>query len=404
MTHRERVLRALNHEEPDRVPIDIGGTIVTGITALAYRNLKAYLGIDDRPIRLVDCAQQLAWVDDELLEHFDASVLPLYRLVDGFGIRLDAWQEGALTDGTRALVPAGFNPVWEGGAYGIKRDDVTLAKRSKNSFYYDTVYHPLADARTPSELREGFERWMPPIDHEEADHLRQESRRLRETGYAVVGQFGGNLLECGHELRGYARFMMDLARGRLAEYLLDLLVERHLENLEIYTDAVGDNVDVIQFGDDFGMQNGLQISSSLYRKVFKPREKKMWDFIKKKGIYKIFLHSCGSIYEIIPDLIEIGLDIINPVQISAKDMGPERLKREFGRDLVFWGGGCDTQAVLPQGTLEEIETHVRENIEIFAPGGGFVFAPVHNVQPDVPPENIAAVYRLAREYGEHVYR
>lgn len=188
MTHRERVFRALEHWEPDRVPIDMGGTIVTGITALAYRDLKAHLGIDDRPIRLADCAQQLAWVDDKLLEHFDAKVLPLYRLVDGFGIRLDAWQEGALTEGTRALVPAGFNPVWEGGAYRIKR---------------------------------------------------------------------------------------------------------------------GGNVDVIQFGDDFGMQNGLQILPSLYRELFKLRQKRMWEFVKKRSDYKIFLHSCGAISEILPDLIDI---------------------------------------------------------------------------------------------------
>ena len=231
--------------------------------------------------------------------------------------------------------------------------------------------------------------------------MEEESRRLREeTDYAIVADFGGNLIELGQWLMGYSRFMLNLAANRkLAEYLLDLLVENHLENLEIYMDAIGDNTDIIRFGDDFGMQDRLQISPSLYREMFKPRQKKMWNFVREKSDYKIFLHSCGSTYDILPDLVEIGLDIINPVQISAKDMEPERLKGEFGDDLVFWGGGCDTQQVLSRGTLEDIEEEVKKNISIFAPGGGFVFTPVHNIQADIPPEKIVKLYESARRYG-----
>jgi uroporphyrinogen decarboxylase len=139
----------------------------------------------------------------------------------------------------------------------------------------------------------------------------------------------------------------------------------------------------------------------MYRELFKPRHKRLWSTVKAKIHWKVFLHSCGSIYKLLPDLIEAGVNIINPVHIRAKDMEPARLKREFGRDLVFWGGGCDTQRVLPQGNPEDIEAHVKENIEIFAPGGGFVFTPVHNIQPDVPPENIVALYHAARKYGTY---
>ena len=401
MTHRERVLRALKHEEPDRVPIDIGGTLSTGIMAVAYKKLKEHLGIDEKPVKVVDTGQQLAWVEEEVLEQFDADVKPLFRLVDWLGMSLDEWKEGELTDGTKALVPKGFSPVKEGSYWCVKSEGITIAKRSESSFYFDRAFHPLRDVRTIGELKRKYK--PDRISQKERRYLEEEARRLREkSDRLIVGNFGGNLLESGQWLMGYERFMACLAtRRELVEYLLDMLLEDHLANLEVYLEAVGENVDVIQFGDDFGMQDGLQISPSLYREVFKPREKKMWDFIKKKGNYKIFLHSCGSIHEILPDLIEIGLDIINPVQISAKGMEPERLKKEFGNDLVFWGGGCDTQHTLPHGTLEDIEEEVKRNISIFAPGGGFVFAPVHNIQADIPPEKIVKLYESARSYGRY---
>jgi uroporphyrinogen decarboxylase len=174
--------------------------------------------------------------------------------------------------------------------------------------------------------------------------------------------------------------------------------------LETYINAIGVDADIIQFSDDFGSQEGMLISPQLYRDVFKPRERKMWNFVKKNSKYAIFLHSCGSVYRIIPDLIEAGLDIINPVQISARDMEPERLKQEFGNDLVFWGGGCDTQSVLPRGSLKDIEEEVKKNISIFAQGGGFVFAPVHNIQADITAERITKLYESARIHGGYAMK
>lgn len=408
MTHRERVMKALNHEEPDRVPIDIGGMLCTGIMAVAYKRLKEHLGIDGKPVKVFDTGQQLAWIGDEILEYFDADVKPIHRLVDWLGMRLDEWKEGELTDGSKALVPKGFKPVKEGGSWKVKSGGITIAEMPEGGFYFDRVYHLLANVDTIGDLRSLWRKYKRGrreeaiIGEEEAEYLKEESRRLRETDYAIMLNFGGNLIELGQWLMGYSRFMMTLAADRkLAEYLLDLLVENHLENLEICTEAIGENADIIQFGDDFGMQDRLQISPSLYREVFKPRERKMWDFVRENSDWKTFLHSCGSIYDILPDLIDIDLDIINPVQISAKGMEPERLKREFGGDIVFWGGGCDTQGVLPMGTLEEIEEEVKKNISIFAPGGGCVFAAVHNVQVDIPPEKIVKLYESARRYGRY---
>lgn len=401
MTHRERVLKALNHEEPDRVPIDIGGTLCTGIMAIAYKKLKEHLGINDKPVKLFDTGQQLAWIDTEVLEFFDASVKLLHYSMDWYEMRLDEWKVGELTDGSEALVPKDFNPVEEGNSWKIKHKGITIAKRPRSAFYFDRVYHPLVDLNTIGDLKRKL-KWKG-INQEEAKYLKKKARKLREeTDHAIAASFIGSLIESGHALRGYSRFTMDLvAKRKFAEYLLDMLVESHLKNLEIYIKAIGDNADVILFSDDFGMQDGLQISPVLYREICKPWQKKMWDFVKRNSSYKIFLHSCGSIHKILPDLIEIGLDIINPVQISAEGMEPKRLKKEFGNDLVFWGGGCDTQHTLPDGTLEDIEEEVRRNISIFAPGGGFVFAPVHNVQADIPPEKIVKLYESARKYGRY---
>jgi uroporphyrinogen decarboxylase len=194
------------------------------------------------------------------------------------------------------------------------------------------------------------------------------------------------------------QFFIDLAADRpKALALLDKLVESHLAGLARFLPAVDGVVDIIQMGDDLGTQNALEISPRMYREVFKPRHKALFDYIKKNSDLKIFLHSCGAISDVLADLIEIGVDIINPVQTSAAGMEPARLKRDFGGDITFWGGGCDTQRVLPQGTPEEVSDHVKERIEIFAPGGGFVFTQVHNIMPHVPPGNVAAMVEAVRK-------
>lgn len=417
MTSRERVLRSLNHKEPDRVPMDLGGMRSTGIGALAYKRLREYLNINDRPIKLYDVWQQLAWIEEDILEYFHTDVRSIERLYWVWWnpeIKLDEWKKGELTDGTKAEVPKGFSPVKEGEFYVIKNKKAeTVAKRSEDGLYYDHVgiYHPLGKAKNTSELKKQYQDLFPEgggITNEEQDYLRTQSKKLREnTKYALLAWFGASLFEMGQYLRGYEQWYLDIAESKekkIASCLLDLLLEDHLKALEAFTSTIGDNADIIGFGgDDLGMQTGPQISPATYRELFKPRHKQMWDFVKENSNYKIFIHSCGSIAKLLPDIIEAGADIINPVHINAKDMQPERLKREFGKDIVFWGGGCDTQKVLPEGNLNDIEIEVKKNISIFVPGGGFVFAAVHNIQPDIPPEKIVKLYEKAYEYSKQVY-
>jgi len=417
MTSRERVLKTLNHQEPDRVPIDIGGMRSTGIGALAYKKLRKYLDLDDRPIKLYDVWQQLAWIDDDVLEYFHADVRSIERLHSVWwdpDIRLDKWKEGKLTDGTKVLVPEGFNPVKEGKFFVLRnKKGQIVAKRSEDGLYYDHVgiYHPLREAKDKIELKKMYKDLFPDgqnITSEEQIYLRNEAKKLRETtDYALLAWFGGSLYEMGQYLRGYEQWFVDIAEDedkKIASSLLDLLLEDYLKALDTFINTIGDNADIIGFGgDDLGMQTGPQISPVTYRKLFKPRHKEMWDFVKQKSNYKIFLHSCGSITKLLPDIIEAGADIINPVHINAKDMEPEKLKKEFGRNIVFWGGGCDTQKILPQGNLKDIEEDVKKNIFIFAPEGGFVFAPVHNIQPDIPPEKIVKIYESAYKYGKQIY-
>jgi uroporphyrinogen decarboxylase len=213
-----------------------------------------------------------------------------------------------------------------------------------------------------------------------------------QTDRAIIGLFGGNLLETGQFLFRNDNFFMLLAgEPRRAHRFLDKLVEMHLENLDKFLSAVGPYIDIINFGDDLGMQTGPQISPKMYREFIQPRQKIMWQRAKELADVKVMLHSCGGVYPLIPGMIEAGLDILQPVQTTCQDMEPERLKREFGKDLCLWGGGCNTQYVLARGTPQEVAEDVRRRVSILAPGGGFVFQQIHNVMADVPPENIVAM-------------
>jgi uroporphyrinogen decarboxylase len=234
--------------------------------------------------------------------------------------------------------------------------------------------------------------------------LQNEAQRLyEETDYAILGSFGGAFLEGGQGLRGWADFMMDLAGDQgFAEALLDRLLDTYLRNVELYLDAVGDTIQIIQMGGDLGTQAGPQLRPQLYYEVIQPRQKALWGRIHElaPGV-AVFLHCCGGIYDLIPGIIDAGCDVLNPVQINAKGMEPERLKREFGDRLCFWGGGCDTQQVLPFGTPEEVYEHTRRNVEILKPGGGFVFCQVHNVLAHVPPENVVAMFDAVHDSWDY---
>ena len=402
MNSRERVLTALRHQEPDRVPIDLDGMASTGIMAIAYNRLKAHLGMTGGETKVYDIGQQLAHPEPAVLERFGVDVLPLTRAPLGFDPAHPAWKPWTLPDGSPAWVPSGFSPVQnERGDWLILDDKGRMTHRMPGGgLYFDQSYHPLAEATTVAEI-EAFE--LPGHSHEELAWLRREACRLYETtDKAIVGHFGGNILEAAQGLRGWDRFMMDMAlHPRLAQALAQKLADHSVANLPRYLDAVGDSIQIIQMGDDLGTQRGPQMSPDMYRRIIKPYQRQVYEYVRTHSDLYLFLHSCGSVYRLIPDLIEIGVDILNPVQISAAEMDPARLKREFGQDIVFWGGGADTQQVLPNATPEQVRQHVRELLEILAPGGGYVFCQVHNIQANVPPQNVVAMFEAALAFGRY---
>jgi len=240
----------------------------------------------------------------------------------------------------------------------------------------------------------------PRLTDETLEFLHRTARRLHdETEYAIFGWFGGCLVEGAQFARGWMQFMRDLKRSPdFVTALVERMAQVYLDDLARYIEAVGDYVQVIGFGDDLGVQAGLQFHPDLYRRFFKPHHRRLYSLVHERTSAYVFLHSCGSVYDLIPDLIEVGVDILNPVQTSAAKMEPQRLKREFGERLTFWGGGCCPQKVLPWGTPQEVAADVRQRLEVLAVGGGYVFAPIHDIQPDVPPQNIVAMYDTARRW------
>lgn len=406
MNSRERVLTALNHKEPDMIPIDFGGSKISGIMAVAYNKLKKYLNFKGGETKLYDIKQQLVDPHPELIKLMGGDVIQLYRLkpTTGIGMKVDRWKKGKLFDGEECLVPEEYYPVkGKNERLEIWEDGNLIAFLPKGAIYFENVYTPLAKASTYKDI-DSYP-W-PEITEEESNFLRARAKKLfYETDFAILGAlgtFGGSFFEIGHLLFGYENFLLKLITDRdLIEYFLDRLLENYLRNTKKYLEIVGKYVHIIQLNDDFGAQDSLLISPILYREVFKPRQAKLIEFIKKNNKAFIFLHSDGSIKEIIPDLIEIGVDIINPVQTSAKEMDPIKLKAEFGKYITFWGGGIDTQTTLPFGSLKNIEKEVKERIRIFAPGGGYVFCPIHNIQADIPPEKILTIFQTAKKIRKY---
>ncbi|MEA3407668.1 MAG: uroporphyrinogen decarboxylase family protein [Chloroflexota bacterium] len=412
MNSRERVMAAVNHRETDQVPIDLSGHRSSGIMAIAYNKLKKHLGITSGDIYVYDFVQQLAIVEEPVLDRFGVDTIELGR---GFDLDPEDWHDWVLPDGTPCKIPATIHPIKVDGDWHIYHEDGTLfAIQKEGSLYFEQTCWPLADSEdeTFDDLQTPQEKVMwsalrsPPttIDYDEdgLEELARGARALREsTDRAIIGLFGGNLIEMGQYLFRNDNFFLLLAgEPQRAHRFLDSLVEMHLENLEKFMSAVGPYIDIVMFGDDFGMQTGPQISPTMYKEFFKPRQGIMWQRAKELADVKVMLHSCGGIYPFIGDMIDVGLDIVQPVQISAQGMDPERLKREFGQDICLWGGGCDTQWVLPRGEPDEVAEHVRHNIDILFPDGGFVFQQVHNIMADVPPENIVAMLDAVRSYNK----
>lgn len=411
MNSRERILAAISHQEPDGVPVDLGATPSSGISAIAYYNLKQHLGIDTGHTRVYDVVQELAQPEDDILDRYRIDAVDIGR---AFDVRDEDWYDITLPPGIPVQYPFWFHPVqqpdgvWE--AYAP--DGTRIAIKPVGAPFFDQTYFPYLDGYPASYA--DLPQIMPkvhwaglahsPWDHAgEADfwaQLRARALELREsTDRALMIVAGCNLFEWGTFLRRIDNFLMDVVTSPVeVERLLDALMEQHLKTLENVCAAVGDVADIIRMGDDLGTDHGPFMAPKIYRQLIKPRQKILTDYVKQHSQMHTFLHSCGSIYKIIPDLIEAGFEVLNPVQITAADMDPAKLKREFGNDVTFWGGGCDTRHVLNFETPEEVKDHVRRNIETLAPGGGFVFNTVHNILPDVPPANIVAMFEAIDEY------
>jgi len=411
MTSRERILAALNHKESDQVPIDFSGHRSSGISAIVYPKLREFLGLPPRQIRVYDVIQQLAIVDEDVLNHFGIDTIELGR---GFALEDKDWADWILPDGTECKIPVWIKPERQANQWVIRsRSGSVIAVMPDRALYFEQAHYPFLDSDDLDAIPEVLDESMwcgivsPPgplvAGPDGYRKFKEGAKRLRaSTDRAIIGLFGGSLFEMGQFLYRNDKFLMLLVEDpKHAHAFLDKIVEMHLADLEHFLEAIGNEIDVILFGDDLGMQSGLQISPDMYREFFKPRHKMMWDRAKELAEAKVMLHCCGGIRELIPDLIDAGLDAINPVQISAKGMDAKGLKADFGDDLIFWGGGCDTQEILPNGTPEEVSRHVREQVRIFGPGGGFVFQQVHNILSDVPPENIAALFDSVNDTDLH---
>jgi len=393
MTSRERIEAALAHREADRIPVDLGASESSGIHGIAYNRLKGFMELNNGKTQIYDLSQMIAKVESSVLDKVGADVVPLL-------IEPRAWKPWRLQDGSLCEVPNKLNlRQAAGGDLEMITDDGTVAAVCPSgSYYFDACCHPLADAVSPADIEKGLKHLQsfdwPSFCDEDYKDLRQKARELYEkTNRAIVGNLWVHVFAAGQSLRGFENFMMDLLADKpLAHALMGRLVDCYEERVRRYVEAVGEYCTVIQVNDDLGTQNGLQIAPETYREMIKPYHARLWGLIKKLSGKPLLLHSCGSIYELIPDLIEIGIDAINPVQVRAANMDSKKLKRAFGKDLTFWGGGCDTQQVLGNGTLEDIKKEVRRRCADLASGGGFVFCQVHNIQPNVPPENIAAMY------------
>jgi uroporphyrinogen decarboxylase len=404
MTSRERVLAALNHRQPDRVPIDLSGHRSSGIAAMAYVRLRDYLGLPKKPLRVYDPVQQLAIVDEDVLQRFQVDTIELGR---GFAQEDKYWTDWVLPDGTPCLMPVWAKPERQNGDWVLrsKRTGSVIAQMPEGVWYFEQSNYPFLEREDLGRVEDELDECMwsavpsppgPLVSGPGSDtFLSAGARRLRQqTDRAIIGLFGGNLLELGQWFYRNDNFFMLLAgEPQRAHRFLDKLMEIHLRNLDRFLRALGGHIDVILFGDDLGMQSGPQVSPPMYREFFQSRERVMWQIVKQRAPHlKIMLHCCGGVRELLPDLIDAGLQAINPVQISCRGMEPAALKRDFGSRLTFWGGGCDTRDILIQGTPAQVREHVRRLVNIWQPGGGFVFQQVHNIMGDVPPANIVAMY------------
>ena len=375
MSHRERVLRSLNHQEPDRVPLDLGATRSTSLVVEAYEKLEQHLGGQEPP-RIFSKWLNIAHPSEAMLKRFDIDTRSLSQGSP------DNWRDIVFPDGS-------YQDEW-----GVTRS------RPPGSLYYDLTKAPLAGDPDVADLEKYP--WPDPHDPGRCRGLAEAAARLHHgTDYAVVLNMPGGIVHQAQFLRGFEDWFADLiADPTFYHALLERITDLWIEMARDEFDAAGENVDVCFYGDDMAFQDGPMMSMDHYRRLIKPHHERLFSYIKSRTSAKIVYHTCGSVAHLIPDLIEMGVNALNPVQVSAKGMDSKNLKREFGKDICFWGA-VDTQRVLPFGNSGDVAAEVRRRIADLGPGGGYVLCAVHNLQGDVSPENICAMYDTARDYGQY---
>jgi uroporphyrinogen decarboxylase len=381
MNSRERLLTTLNHSEPDRVPFDLGGTETSGISVVALRNWMALNRMPIYRVEVASLATQTGRVPDAVVQRFNIDCRCL-QTQPASGFELTFKEKGS----TRS-----YTDEW----------GITWTMPLPEGHYYDISASPLAACESVEDVAR--HRWPDAADSSRYSHLEETAETMGSGGKAalIMERDAGGIFETAWWMRGFENMLVDMASDhRMAECILSKVLEYKLVYWENVLSRVKDRVLVAAEADDIATQSGLLLSLDMYRKVLKPLHKELFAAIKKHapGV-KIFFHSCGAVRDLIPDLIEVGVDILNPVQVSAAGMDTRSLKKEFGRDLTFWGGGVDTQRILPLGTPQQVKDEVRRRIDDLAPGGGFVFAAVHCIQKDVPPQNIQAMWEALQEYG-----
>jgi len=378
LSSRQRVWKALNHQEPDRIPIDFGGQH-TSIHHDGHRVLKKYLGLEDGN-------------DAPIIDQFQMIVDPDERIKNLFGCDVTSFFANPGSNWRLKIDPE--TDIWS-DEWG------TSYRRPKNGYWYDYYSFPFKNG-TLQELNEY--NWPDPYDKNRVRGLRDKASDLyNNTDKALlIHNATGGLFETSAGLRGLENLLIDMAANiDFVDNLAERILEFQLGFWDNILSAIGDLVQVVQIGDDLGSMESLIFSPGIYRKIYKHRRKKLIEFIHSKTEAKVYFHTCGAMRELIPDLIEEGVQILNPVQVSAKNMDSASLKKEFGKDIVFWGGGADASKIMTFADLNGIEEEVKKRIHDFAPGGGFVFASIHNIQPNVPPQNIVAMFKAAQQYGKY---
>jgi uroporphyrinogen-III decarboxylase len=418
MTSRERVIAALNHRDPDRVPVDFGATGQTGISASALYRLREALGLPQKPVTIIEPFQMLGEVDGELRDRLHADVVGIWNPKNMLGVPNEGWKPWTMSDGTPVLMPGGFafRTEADGSTVVFPQGDSRAAPSLRlpaGGFFFDNIDRAPPWREENLDARRDFKDLFGAYTDEDARYLEKKSKRLfEETDCALFMNFGGGGFGDAAVIpgpwekapRGIRRldewYEAHVLHPQYIHDLFGMQAEIALKNLAMLREALGDRAQLINIsGTDFGSQAGEIISPAMYRAFYKPYHQRLNDWVHENTPWKTQFHCCGSIVRLLDDFIDAGVDVLNPVQCSAAGMDPETLKSRFGKRIVFWGGGVDTQRTLPFGTPAEVGEEVRERIRIFSRGGGYVFNTIHNILARTPVENIRALLEAVEEAG-----